>query len=174
VDGCQDHERTIAHRMLVIARCHTAILLQPVDHTLDHVAAAVRLSIEAGGPSSCRSLGLARLLLILSLRDHMADLATTQNAANAEVAEASIAEQPRGTLADLPTGPTYADAIEQRLDLRAVMALPCGKDDRERPSLSVAAYVQLGAEAAAASSQGFIAWMKIPLFAGSFGAPAAC
>ncbi len=36
------------------------------------------------------------------------------------------------------------------------------------------AYMQLGAEAAAASSQRLVRWMKLPFFPACFGAPAAC
>jgi hypothetical protein len=160
--------------MLVVARDHTAELLEPVDHTLNHISALIGLSIEARRPSSRRSLGFACLLLVLALGDDMRDLATAQKAADPPVAERPIPQEPLRALADAARGPAHRNVLEHRLDLRALVPLPRREDDRERAPFAVAAYMELGAEAAAAASQGLVRWMKLPLFAACFGASAAC
>jgi hypothetical protein len=139
---------------------------------LHHVASRVNDSVKDQRTTrSSRPLHL----LVVSLRDGVLDLSLAQPPSAARIAVALVGDDavrapPR---ASSPAGSRDADAVEDRHELGAVMAMPRRDHDRERPTLPVAGQVELGRQPSGAASQPFVRRVLDPLlFVGATRMPA--
>jgi hypothetical protein len=92
-------------------------------------------------------------------RDVVAPLGTScTHSRDQHVRIAAISDQVGWTLAgpSSPARPRDTDGVQERLQLGALMALPGGHHDAERPAFGVHGQVQLAAQPAAGSSQSLI------------------
>lgn len=137
----------VADGELIGALGDAAELLQVPDRALDDVALAIAPSVEAPA---------AHGALVLTSRQHGRDAMAPAPAPHGGEAVGLVACERRGIAArrSAPAGDT--DRVEQRGRGREVARLPGMDGDGEAEPLAVSDEGELGAEPAAAASQGMI------------------
>ncbi len=108
--------------MLVVAGGDAAVLLQPVDAALDHVAPAISVAVECRRTPAPRPL--AARCARWSRRSRMVCGMPRRNATAGSAGSALVAEQPGGALARPPAAARDPDRVEHRLQLGAVVGRP--------------------------------------------------
>jgi hypothetical protein len=158
------HEGQIVMGTLVIPSCDSSPLFQAINPALGPTTQPIHRFVEPGSTPSGRSFLLPLLPLVFALGDHMADPPLPQRPATLGIAVALVAGYLIRPFPRPPPSARHADPIERALQLGTVMALPRRQDDRERPAVPVEGEVQLGAEAAPAPSECFVAarWAAPP------------
>ena len=165
------------HRLSVEASRHRTELLEPVDAPLHHLAAPIALPVERQRPARPPSPASA---LIRPLRDGVRDATTAQQPPTPGVAVALVTDHVVGALSGPapPRRPRHADAVQDGLQLGAVVALPRREHHAQRPTLAVAAKLQLGGQPTPGPAKRLDRVMDDPLLtsprAGRWRAPAAC
>jgi hypothetical protein len=104
--------------------------------------------------------------LVTPLWDRMLDQALAQPAATARITVASVGDEAIGARpwTSPPTGARNANALQDRLELRAVVALSWGDHDRERSSASVTGEMELRRQPATAAPQSLVGGVRDPFF----------
>src|SRR5260370_30073662 len=125
-------------------------MFEPVVAPFHHVAPGVDHWIE--GQRTTRS-GRAPSPLVGTLRNGVRDLALTQEAAAARITVALVGDEPvrPGPWASRPPGSTDANAVQDRLQLRTVMAASRSDDDGKPSPLAVTGEGELCRQPAAAA-----------------------
>jgi hypothetical protein len=94
------------------------------------------------------------------------DLALTQKVAAARTTIALVGDEPvrPGPWASGPPGSTDANAVQDGLQLRTVMAVSQSDDDGKRSPLAVTGEVELGGQSAPAAPEPLVGGVVDPLF----------
>jgi hypothetical protein len=162
-DGGQDQHGPIVDGAFLVTRRQATPLFEPIDAALHHVAPRVDDRIEDE-----RTAWSRRPLrpLVASLGDGVLDLPLPQQAPTAWVTVALVGDEVvwAGTWSSTSTGAWDTDAIQDRLQLRAVMALSQGDDDGERSPAAVAGQMKLGGQPSAAAPKSLVGWVRDPFF----------
>ena len=158
-----DHHRSVINRTLLVACGQPAPLFEPVDTALHHVAPRVGDPVK--DPRTARSRGPLRLL-VTSLRNRVLDLTLPQHAAAAWIAVALIRDEPIGTGSGSSASCSAwdADAIQDWLQLRTVMAMSRRDHDGEWSPAAVASEMKLRGQPPTTASQCFVSGVGDPLF----------
>jgi hypothetical protein len=162
-DGSDDDHCPIIDRPLLVAGGQATPLFEPIDATLDHVAAGVDGFVEdpwatGSGRTSCA--------LIAALWDRVRDPPAAQQLPTARIAVAFVGNE---TIWSRPgTSPSArswdANPIQDRRQLRAVMTLSCRNDHRERSPLPITGHMELGRQPSPAAPESLVARVLDPLF----------
>jgi hypothetical protein len=152
-----DHAGAVVGGALVEAGGDPAPLLEPVDAPLDQVAPPVADRVKGGWPA-----GTA--VLVDPGRDGLGDATPTQQTPAGAGAVAPIGQQMRWPFPRpaMPTRPRDPDGVQQGQELRALVALPAGQPDRQRPAVSVHGQAQPGRQPAPAVPQRLIVCVRAP------------
>lgn len=181
IDGSNQHCRLVPHSQLVVPRGHRAVAFQPVDPALHRVAVLVVLLVEVRGPAaSGAELGAVAYLVGL-LRDGAVDPASAQVGAVRARAVGFVGTNPGGFgTRTSGTGAWDADAFEDGLEVRAVVPVPGGDQQRQRPLSLLGREVDLRGQAASRASEAVVGGLgvdtagRLALQIPFLRAPAAC
>ena len=137
-----DHTEVVG-RALFLARSNAPELFEPVDQTLDEVAATVGGAVEVWLPT-----------LVALARDHRPEMTSAQAAPCGRATVAFVAgHTPRPQTGSAPTGTSDRALVQQRLERNLLMPLTASQHCRDRPAMALGPQVQLGREAALAAAQ---------------------
>jgi hypothetical protein len=162
-DGGENHHRLVVDRPLLIARGDPTLLLEQSAAALHHVAPRLDRLVEEEGSSwlNCALPSLGK-----SLGNRVRDPPLPQQSATARAPVAFVGDEAVGPGPWLPppAGARSTNAVQNGLELRAVMALPWRDDDGERTPMAVTGEVEFGGQSAPAASESFIGRMGDPFF----------
>jgi hypothetical protein len=128
---------------LVVSCGKATVLLQAADQPFDDVAFAVGLPVHHAGSR-----------LGPELRDDHSDAAAPEMIAHAMAGVPPIAEQRPGPRSGPATAGTFhRSGGHQGLESGLLVALAGGQDEGDRPAASLAAQVELAAEAASGAAE---------------------
>jgi len=137
-----DHGEVVG-RALLVARGDAPELFEPVDQTLDEIAAPVCGAVEVRLPT-----------LVALAGDHRPDVPPAQAAPCCRAAVAFVAGcTPRPQTRPAPTGAADRAPIQQRFQRDLLVPLAASQHRRDRPAVAFGPQVQLGREAALAAAQ---------------------
>jgi hypothetical protein len=162
-DRGQDEHGAIVDRALLVAGRQPTPLFEPIDAALHHVAPRIdRLVEDQWTPAPSRST----LSLIAPLWNGVLDLSLAQHAPTAGITIAFVSDEAIGTRprSSAPRSARNADAIQDRFQLRTVMAMPWADHNGKRSSATVTSEVELGGQPATAASEPFARRMVDPFF----------
>jgi hypothetical protein len=165
-DGGEDQHRAIIERTFFVAGGQSTPLFESVAAALHHVASRIDGCVEKERTSW--SSGSLRAL-VAPLWNGVLDLSLAQHAPTARIARIAVAfvsDEALGTRSRSPTscGTRNPDAIQHRLQLRTVMAMPWRDHDGQRPSAPVTSEVKLGGQPATTASEPLVGGVADPFF----------
>lgn len=160
---------------LVIAGCDGAEVLQPIDRSLDDVAAFVGFGVEAGRRSAPSSFSQSTLLRVKAFRANAPDATALNLLSIMTCAVGAIDTQARWAFAGTSLGRTWhTDGIKYLPKVRRIAALPGSDDNGQGQTMPINTQVDLAGNAAARASQPLVGYGPLFSAAGSFlRAPAA-
>jgi hypothetical protein len=162
-DGGQDDHRAIIERAFLIPGGYTAPLFKPVDAAFHHVAPRIDRLVKDEWTTRSRRASRA---LVASLWDRMVDLPLAQPAATPWIAVAFVSDEAvwAGTWSPASAGAWNPDALQDRFQLGAFMAVPWADHDGERSSAAVTGEMELGGQPSTTAPESLVGGVRDPFF----------
>jgi hypothetical protein len=154
---------------LFIAGCDGAEVFQPIDCTLDDVAAFVSQPIESRWGAATIAFAQSVFLRIAALRANTTHAPVLDLLSIMACAIGSVYAQARWTLARASSSRTgHANGIEHRPNLGSVTALPSSDHDRQWQAVPLDTQMDFAGDATPGSAQPLVLYGPLFSAAGNF------